>query len=390
MTKGLELKGALEVERARVANTHKEAQAMKARWQDTLAELRAHEERGAPTEKALLSANAKCTEAMRRFTLKDQELVGVKGKLEASMAELVAVKEALVKTTHLTGGSDEPRASRKVKGEAACLRLALVASRSQAQSFVVCHAFTLWREWAVAQASVAASDTSTVSKMDMPRETRLELSSLYKRTRMCGARVLLGVFLKWATRQTARSFWRLHCQIPVQEVVSQGRPQRLPHPRDVEYLGGGDGAGCKSHIPLSKSPAKSGASRVQFYQHQESTTSHQVSGEGTGGGPGPGVWEVCKGSGDRSTSAGGLDRHIHGGSGGGSEEALDGREHGPYLPGMPVENMPGFHCGTPSPRGSVSVTDCSPRSRNTPGSVLSDMSSEGSSWWVLSDESTLA
>ncbi|CAM9522609.1 unnamed protein product, partial [Ectocarpus sp. 13 AM-2016] len=153
-------------------------------------------------EEAMDAAEAERADVVRRLTRKDGDLVALQSRLEETVSELEAVKLALVEGPSNSVGDGGGGGRGRVPGEAgvqATLRegvagahvVAAVAATTAAQT----GADELKRQHAEAQ--------------EESRLARSELACVHLRTRMCGARVLSGVFHKWSARRAAGAFWRL-------------------------------------------------------------------------------------------------------------------------------------------------------------------------------------
>ncbi|CAN0109749.1 unnamed protein product, partial [Ectocarpus fasciculatus] len=135
-------------------------------------------------EEAMESAEVERADVVRRLTRKDGDLVALQSRLEGTVSELEAVKLALLEGSSYSVGE---------AGVQATLREGVAGAHVAAA--VQTEADELKRQHAEAQ--------------EESRLARSELACVHLRTRMCGARVLSGVFHKWAARRAAAAFWRL-------------------------------------------------------------------------------------------------------------------------------------------------------------------------------------
>ncbi|CBJ33546.1 expressed unknown protein [Ectocarpus siliculosus] len=149
-------------------------------------------------EKAMDAAEAERADVVRRLIRKDGDLVALQSRLEETVSELEAVKLALVEGSSNSVGDGGSGGRGRVPGEAgvqAALREGVAGAHVAAAAAAQTKANELKRQHAEAQ--------------EESRLARSELACVHLRTRMCGARVLSGVFHKWAARRAARAFWRL-------------------------------------------------------------------------------------------------------------------------------------------------------------------------------------
>ncbi|CAN0103951.1 unnamed protein product, partial [Ectocarpus sp. 4 AP-2014] len=147
-------------------------------------------------EEAMDAAEAERADVVRRLTRKDGNLVALQSRLEETVSELEAVKLALVEGSSNSLGDGGGGGRGRVPGEAG-VQATLTKGVGEAH---------------VAAAAQTEADELKRQHAEAQEESRLarsELACVHLRTRMCGARVLSGVFHKWAARRAAGAFWRL-------------------------------------------------------------------------------------------------------------------------------------------------------------------------------------
>ncbi|CAB1121208.1 unnamed protein product [Ectocarpus sp. CCAP 1310/34] len=152
-------------------------------------------------EEAMDAAEAERADVVRRLTRKDGDLVALQSRLEETLSELEAVKLALVEGPSNSVGDGGGGGRGKIPGEA---RVQATLGEGVAGAHVVAAAATT-----AAQAEADELKRQHVEAQEESRLARSELACVHLRTRMCGARVLSGVFHKWAARRAAGAFWRL-------------------------------------------------------------------------------------------------------------------------------------------------------------------------------------
>ncbi|CAN0165256.1 unnamed protein product [Ectocarpus sp. 12 AP-2014] len=150
-------------------------------------------------EEAMDAAEAERADVVRRLTQKDGDLVTLQSRLEETVSELEAVKLALVEGPSNSVGDGGGGGRGRIPGEAG---VQATLREGVAGAHVVAAA-------AAAQTEANELKRQHAEAQEESRLARSELACVHLRTRMCGARVLSGVFHKWAARRAAGAFWRL-------------------------------------------------------------------------------------------------------------------------------------------------------------------------------------